>query len=413
MELLNYRVVVQLNDSADGSVTAGIADVQHITTLFQNGIAGFLIERRNVLHLKADGHFLAFAGVQFFRLGKSHQYLIRLIQLPLGNGHIKLYHFLAGAFAGVGHLGSHGNLAAIKHRILRYNLKAGIAQSKAEGEHGIFVHGIKVAVANIDALTVVGIVGITEITHMAVIFPLCPGACKFAGGVRLAQQHIRKSIANGNTQLGQEQNVGYFIHHRRKIHDTAHIQHQQKALVLLLQPQNIPNFGISHFQIALFRGTVSALAADSAQDIDSGVAFTLQREFIFRFLHNGTDAQHDGAQAFRRNLSLDTCFEFLVCLGPDSIITVKPRLGGNGKTGIFQTFLNAHIMAHIHVTGAGTALDGLSCRITIDGDFSGCVQRETAIRFQQDHTLRSDLTHPFDMLNFVALHIHFLQSISK
>ena len=70
-------------------------------------------------------------------------------------------------------------------------------------------------------------------------------------------------------------------------------------------------------------------------------------------------------------------------------------------------------MANIHIAGAGTALDGLSCRITIDGDFSWYVQRETAIGLQQNHTLRSDLTHPFDMLNFVAFHIHFLQSISK
>ena len=180
-----------------------------------------------------------------------------------------------------------------------------------------------------------------------------------------------------------------------------------------MQPQNIPNFRFGHFQIALFRSTVSAFTADSAQNIDCGIAFCVQREFIFRLLHNGANAQHDGAQAFRRNLSLDACFEFLVCLGPDRIIAVKPRLGGNGKTGIFQTFFNAHIMANIHIPGAGTALDGLSCRITIDGDFSWCVQRKTAIRFQQYHALRSNLTHPFDMLNFVALHIHFLQSILK
>ena len=172
-------MIVQLYNSAGGGIPTGAADVQHITPLFQNGIAGFLIERSNILHVKADGHFLAFAGVQFFRLGKCRQYLIRLIQFPLGDGYIKLHHFLTGAFAGVCHPRGHGNLASIKHRILRGNLEAGIAQSVAEGEHWLFVHGIKVAVANIDALTVVGIVGITEITHMAVIFPLCPGTCKF------------------------------------------------------------------------------------------------------------------------------------------------------------------------------------------------------------------------------------------
>ena len=73
----------------------------------------------------------------------------------LGDGYIELHHFLAGMLSGVGHLGSYRNLAAIKHRILRCNLKAGIAQSKAEGEHGIFVHRIEISVANIDALTVV------------------------------------------------------------------------------------------------------------------------------------------------------------------------------------------------------------------------------------------------------------------
>ena len=180
-----------------------------------------------------------------------------------------------------------------------------------------------------------------------------------------------------------------------------------------MQPQNIPNFRFGHFQIALFRSTVSAFTADSAQNIDCGIAFTLQREFIFRLLHNGTNAQHDGAQALLRNLRLDTGLKFFILLCPQDIVGIQPRLRCNAEAGILQTFFNAYIVAHIHVTGAGAAFDGFSCRIPIDGDFSWCVQRETAIRLQQNHTLRSDLTHPFDMLHFVALHIHFLQSILK
>ena len=40
-------------------------------------------------------------------------------------------------------------------------------------------------------------------------------------------------------------------------------------------------------------------------------------------------------------------------------VALQPGLGGDGEPGVLQAFLHGGVVAHIHVAGAGAALDGL------------------------------------------------------
>ena len=103
------------------------------------------------------------------------QRLVGLVQLAAGHRGVQLHHLFARGGAGVLH-GDGDTVTWVPATAAwgRPTGEGGVAQAVAKGEQGLFAHGVKIAVAHVDALGVAGVVGLGEVAHLSSSPPTWP-----------------------------------------------------------------------------------------------------------------------------------------------------------------------------------------------------------------------------------------------
>ena len=114
------------------------------------------------LGCKSDGNFCALSGCHFLGLGIADQFLIRLVKVSFRQAGIDLYHFFACAFSCIYHLGCDCDLLFICDNILCLNSKCRVRKSVTKRIGHFFSDSIKITIAHIDTLTIVGIIRIAK-----------------------------------------------------------------------------------------------------------------------------------------------------------------------------------------------------------------------------------------------------------
>ena len=250
-----------------------------------------------------------------------------------------------------------------------------------------------------------GVVGLGEVAHLAVVLPLGPGRGQLAGGIGLAQHHVRQGVAQGHARLGQQQDILH-LEHRGEVHHAAHIEHQQELAVLLAAGQDVPDFRLGQLEIPRGGVAVRALAGDAAQHVDAELPFPIQGQVVLGLGHDGAHAQQQRGDTQLFGLRLDARHKAHMGLLAQGAVALQPGLGGDGEPGVLQAFLHGGVVAHIHVAGAGAALDGLPGAAAIEGYLTGGLQGEGAVAFQQDHALGGQPAQQVPVFTLVFVQFH-------
>ena len=311
-----------------------------------------------------------------------------LVQHARRGGYIELNHLLAVMLSGVGYLYGQADFFPVGRSLKCFHFEIGIAQTVAEGIQGLYTEAVKIAVANIDSLGVhrmqLRIIMVSKVFGSGIVLILCSqGIGQLAAGIDLAQQHLRKGISHLHTPEAHVQHCADAgdLFHEAKIH-SAGIQHHHSMGIVGSNSGQIGPFPVGNQPVALFGLPVAAFACIPAQDINSGGRFGCFQIFggDFRFLcQNGYTApfpvQHGQGFIFFVHHAL--------MIGA----TLQPAGACQCESGLFQAFPHRYRMGREYVTTAGTAVYGAAGTCTEKCQLS-CFQRQSAVIFQQHHTLR-------------------------
>ena len=121
--------------------------------------------------------------LQFLRLGKTNELLIRLVELSLRTRQIKLYHFPARKTSCILHRRTDADILLLCCDILCVYRKSGISKTETKRKTRLLANTVKIAVSHIDSLYIPGIILRAKIPHIAVIVPIRPGCCQLAGRI--------------------------------------------------------------------------------------------------------------------------------------------------------------------------------------------------------------------------------------
>ena len=231
VELADDGGLRQFDDGGGHRVAAGGAHAHHVVAGLQDGGGPGGVEGGDVGQVEGDGDLLGGAGGELAGLGEGGQGLVGLVEVAGGHGHVDLDDLLARAGAGVGDGGLDGDLGAGDADHGRTDGEGGVAQAVAEGEDRGGADGVEVAVADVYALAVVGVVRVAEVALGGVVLPGGPGGGELAGGVALAEQDVGEGVTDRGTQLGQQQDVLHVLD-RAQVDDAADVEHQQELLEL-------------------------------------------------------------------------------------------------------------------------------------------------------------------------------------
>ena len=404
-QLAHQNGAFQPDHPADVGITAGGAQPQHIVSRFQNLTGGVVVKGGKILQGEGKGQGFLLTGSQFPGFGESRQGLVGLVQLPGRDRHIQLDHLFAQGAAGVLHRHVHGHLGAFHLHLRLPQGEGGVPQTVPKGEHRGLVHRVEIPVPHVNAFLVAGIVGLGKIPHLAVILPPGPGGGQLAGGIGLAQDHVRQGIPQRHAGLGEQQNI-FHLQHGSQVHYAAHVEHQQEVFVLLPGCQNVPDLRLGQFKVAGSGRTVGALAGNAAQHKHPGIPFPIQRQVVLRFRHDGPHAQHDGRHTHLLGLCLDPLHKAGIGLLADAAVTVQPRLGGNGEPGVLQALFHSGVVAYVHVAGPGAAFNGLPGSAAIEGHLARRLQGEGAVAFQKHHAFRGKPPQKLAVFHLVLIQFH-------
>ena len=158
-----------------------------------------------------------------------------------------------------------------------------IAQAVTEGKDGLGTRCVIIAVSDENPFLIPCIIPLRKVSDRHDVVSFSPGRGELAGGIGLAQQHIRKGVAGHAAQLAQKQHIFHLIQHGRNIHRTAHVQHQHEFFVLFDTAEDVPFFICRQQIIALVPGTISAFSGVAGKDVNADVSFSLDRKIILRF----------------------------------------------------------------------------------------------------------------------------------
>ena len=192
-----------------GVISAVCTDADDVVTRFQNICTRAFIVGGHASNVKAARYGFTFSGGQLTGFGERAKLLLGLVELARGLAQVHLHDLPSGCVADIFNVRAHSYLCAIYFDRGRTHAEIRVGKSVAKGEQRLFAKGIKVTVADIDALAVAGIVPILKIGHFGVILKRGPGGRQLAGGVRLAQQNVRQCAACLDAELRQQQNIAH------------------------------------------------------------------------------------------------------------------------------------------------------------------------------------------------------------
>ena len=337
------------------------ADAEQIFALLQQPAVVFRIPACHILQRQFQHKRLTLTGGKFTGLGISAKLPKRLDEFSIRRGTIKLHSLFSGEVPGIPDFCFDGYDPIFRRKALTRCFKFRIAQAITEGKDGLGTRCVIIAVSDENPFLIPGIIPLSKVSDRHDVVSFGPGRGELAGGIGLAQQHVRKGVAGHAAQLAQKQHIFHLIQHGRNIHRTAHVQHQHEFSVLFDTAQDVPFFVRRQQIIARIAGTISAFSGVAGKDVNADISFSLDGKIILRF--SGRTSHADKKNGFPEFF----CFfgyAFVEALNhrfPCGFISFHPGLGGNGEACILQPFFNADIMPHIHITAAGAAFDGFSC----------------------------------------------------
>ena len=243
---------------------------------------------------------------------------------------------------------------------------------------------------------------------MSACVPRRPGRRQLAGWAGLAQQHVRKSVADGAAQLGKKQNVFHLIRHRPQIDYHGRVQNQEKFLIMRLQVKDLLDFGGIQAQVTGNVIPIHAFSAHSGKDINRRIALAGHGDIPLRVRHHAAQVLHQLWQAACHDALLLFRQEDLMRLFPEPVICFDPFVRGDRESRMPQSVRYGREFPCIHIAGAAAALHGVPCACTIKRDFSMRIQWEITIGFQQHHAFRGNLPYHLHVLDFILFHLFFL-----
>ncbi len=206
------------------------------------------------------------------------------------------------------------------------------------------MYGVKITVADVDALAVMRLVPDAEITDRGEILPAHPRVRELAGRKALPQKNIREGVADHCARLGEQKNIAD-AGHRAEVDHAGCVQDEKETRIFFFHAMDIADLGFCEKEVALDRVAVAALTAGAAEHVDSRIAFALNGKNIFRLRHDSTHAVKNGRQMFGSCPAAYFPGEALPRGADDVIIIIQPCPGRDGKARVPKAFLDRyHVM---------------------------------------------------------------------
>ena len=151
------RICCQVSRYATSDITAGSTNLEGVLSCLRDPLAARLIEGGKVTLCHLNRQRLTLSWYQLTGLGESLQLMVWFLDLPLWCCHIDLGYLLACHLTCILDGYADSNLVTIDfHRWLAI-LESGITESEAKGIGNVPIERVKLAIAYIDILLVVGV----------------------------------------------------------------------------------------------------------------------------------------------------------------------------------------------------------------------------------------------------------------
>ena len=389
---------------------AGGSRPQQVAAGLQDRGAGSRVVGGQVGQVDVDGDLRRCSGGDLVGLGETRQRLKRLVEPAGRDTDIDLNGLLARALTGVGDVDVDAHAGAVEAHLASLDVEGRVAQAESEGEERLLADRVVEAVADVDPLTIVGVVRIAEVADLVVLVPGGPGGGQLARGIGPPQEDVGEDVADAGAELGEQKNVGDALH-RTEVDDAAHVEDEEEPLEALVQGEDVADLGVGEPQVPGLGGAVTAFPGDTGQNVDGrarvGVGIDVEGDRVLRLGHDRAHADHDGGDASLGGLRPDAGDEVLAGMVADAVVGVQPGPGDDGEAGSFQPLLDGGDVAGVDVAAAGSAFDGVAGAGAEQGDLARLRQGKGAVGAQQHHALGSQGTDNAEMVNLVGFHVAF------
>ena len=397
-------------------IAGGVAQTEDVRSFFQHEIAIALTVRGHVLQIEGQRQRLGGAGCEGIGLFKGGEGLVFLVEVACGGRHIQLRHLLAAIIAArVGDGGGDGDDTAIHRNTAALDSEVGIAQTEAEGERRGDREGIEVAVAHVDALSIILVLQVAvEVAIVAsegdVGVLLCPCIGQLARGGHIAGEDVGKSVTTLSAQLAEVDDGVDALDflHKAHVDGRARVDDQHEVGILLGAEADGGQLLIGEEEVPLLRLAVAALACLAAHHIHTAVgiggryiAIVNHRaaggaEVLHQHVHNGVGLQNVNALFL---LYLVSGLRFNV----EPLKIGDPVAGSDRKTAVGHALQNSDGVALVHLARACAALDGHGSTCAIESHLLR-LKRQRAVIFQQHDALTGSAVGHLQVLLFALGH---------
>ena len=406
LQLRSYYCLSQTDNRPDIRVARAAADTDNIFARLQLPRRIPHVVGCHVRRVKYDPHCLPLSRQQQSCFRKAGQLLIRLLQLSARHRDINL-HNLAPCifFSSIFHRCRHRNLSVLRGHTVYPDRKGGVAQAVAETVFRFHAEGIKIAVADIDAVFIVLVVQIavilTELRRGRIVgILLCPGIGQLARRNPLSGQHIGDGTAAGISELsGQKQRVYalYAVQHG-KVDHAAHVE-QHNALFIMGGKKTDGPFLAGREPVIPFPvDAILPLAGIARNHKNCRVRFRFGhvrfRDFR-RIRLKKRVVEHQADHPFRMlPCHFINFFQIILLrLLIQPVVMIQPPARRHRKARCSKPLLDIYNLPRVHIAGPGTSLDGVPRPRPVQGDAAARRKREHSVIFQQNHAFRCKAAH--------------------
>ena len=402
------RVLGELNDGDGAQLPAGGSRSQQVAPGLQDRGTGGLVVGGQVGQVDVDGDVRRGARSDLVGLGETGQCLEWLVEAAGRNTDVDLDGLLARALTGIGDIEVDAHARPVKAHLAGLDVESRVAQPESEGEERFLADRVVEAVADVDALAVVGVIRIAEVADLVGLIPCGPGGGELAGGVSPSQQNVGEGVADGRAELGEQKDVAD-VAQRAEVDDAAHVEDEEELLEALVQGKDVADLGIDEPEVPGLGGAVAALTGGSGQDVDGhlrvGAGVNVKGDRVLRLGHDRAHADHDGGDAPLSGLGPDIGDEVLMGLVANAVVGLQPGPGDDGEAGRLQTLLDGGDVAGVDVAAAGSALDGAPRTGAEQGDLAWLRQGKGAVGAKQHHALGGQGADGGEVVDLVGFHI--------
>ena len=401
-------VLGELDDGNGAQLPAGGSRPQQVAAGLQDRGTGGLVVGGQVGQIDVDGDPCRGAGGDLVGLREAGQRLEGLVEASGRHAGVDLDGLLAREAAGVGDVDVDAHAGAVEAHLAGLHVEGRVAQAESEGEERLLAGRVVEAVADVDALAVVGVVRVAEVADLVVLVPGGPGGGELPGGVGPAQEDVGEGVAGGRAELGEQEDVGNVVE-RAEVDDAAHVEHEEEALEALVEGEDVTDLCVGETEVSGLGGAVAAFPGGSGQDVNGcvrvGTGRDIEGDRVLRLGHDRAHADHDGGEAALGGLGPDVGDEVLMGPQTDTVVGLQPGPGDDGEAGCFQALLDGGDVAGVDVSAAGSALDGVPRTGAEQGDLARLSQGEGAVGAQQHHALGGESADGGQVVGLVGFHI--------